>query len=577
MKPSMSSTQASRGIRASFRIALLALALGASSSVLATSPPPPLPIAELEEFYLATNGDDWYRNDGWLDPDTPICDWYGIRCETQLAVTFITAIELPDNKLDGPIDSLLTLPITPSRIDLSGNSLTGQLTIIPWEADFIDLSNNALDGSLPWAMAVAVDPESQNAIILSTVVPRTLSSLNLSGNQFRGFVPTDWRAFNLSYLNLSNNLLEGSIEPTFDAMRVSSGGELVLTDNRFSGDIPASVIDTTLFDTDLPLSGGGLNLCWNDLSSNDPEVVAFIDSHHVAGASWSDCQNRERQPMDASISGSWFAPERAGEGLSLMLLDTGAPLLYGFTYNTEGQQQWFFELGRSGDQHFDWPVLLETRGDFGLGLRVAEDQAALRQVAGIRLDRLGDRTLMMERAFIDYSGCPPFDGSPPDGDLIPLPCPVSPISDRLVQIQLSRLAGTTCDNQLNNQWISGAWFSPERSGEGFVVEVIEDGRGVVYWFTYTADGTGQQAWLTADGTFNGTTLVLDTLFQPIGARYGEGFDRDAILLQDWGSLTLEFDNDSAGSARFASLDAQFGTGEFNLERLARPMLAECES
>ena len=70
------------------------------------------------------------------------------------------------------------------------------------------------------------------------------------------------------------------------------------------------------------------------------------------------------------------------------------------------------------------------------------------------------------------------------------------------QIQLTRLAGTTCDNQLEHQWISGVWFNPESTGEGFVVEVIEDGRGVVYWFTYAADGSGEQVWLTGDARFD---------------------------------------------------------------------------
>lgn len=51
--------------------------------------------------------------------------------------------------------------------------------------------------------------------------------------------------------------------------------------------------------------------------------------------------------------------------------------------------------------------------------------------------------------------------------------------------RLTRLAGTTCDNQRQNQWVSGAWYNQDRDGEGFTVEVIEDDRGVVYWFTST--------------------------------------------------------------------------------------------
>jgi hypothetical protein len=178
---------------------------------------------------------------------------------------------------------------------------------------------------------------------------------------------------------------------------------------------------------------------------------------------------------------------------------------------------------------------------------------------------------------IDYSACPPFDGLPPEeGDPIPLPCPVSPISDRSVQIQLSRLAGTRCEHRTDQQWISGVWYSPQRTGEGFVVEAIEDGRGVVYWFTYQADGSGQQLWLTGDAFFDGTTLRIERLLEPIGARSGREFDNSALELGDWGSLTLEFDRDDRATARFDSQRAEFGSGEFTLERLARPMLADCD-
>ena len=31
---------------------------------------------------------------------------------------------------------------------------------------------------------------------------------------------------------------------------------------------------------------------------------------------------------------------------------------------------------------------------------------------------------------------------------------------------------------------SGAWYVPERSGEGWLVEDLADGHSIVYWFTY---------------------------------------------------------------------------------------------
>ena len=43
-----------------------------------------------------------------------------------------------------------------------------------------------------------------------------------------------------------------------------------------------------------------------------------------------------------------------------------------------------------------------------------------------------------------------------------------------------------------------------------------------------------------------------------------------------GSLTLNFSDESSASANFDSVRENFGQGQFELERLAKPMLAECD-
>ena len=549
---------------------LIALALMSSSTAWALSPAPPLPKDPLIDFYHATGGDQWLRNSGWLSAETPICEWYGIHCETISGVSFVISINLPDNNLAGAIDDLELLDYPLQNLDLSGNSLHGGMSHLPILVSHLDLSRNQLSGPLP--------PRYPPVDEIPDPTPPALSVLDLSGNGFTGPVPEDWQDLELTVLDLSNNELSGGIEYAFFAMGDARQGELYLQDNQFRGGLAAAITTTRLWETDQRFSGGGLNLCWNPLDIDDPDLIDFIDRHHVAGPGWQDCVDRERVAIDSTISGSWFSPERSGEGFSLMLMDTGQPLIYSFTYDTGGEQLWYFEVGRSGEQFFDWPNLLEARGDFGAGLRWLDDTPALRNIARLRIDRIGSASIHVERSVIDYSGCPPFDGLPPGpGDPVPLPCPVSTISDRNVQIQLTRLAGTSCENQDPHQWISGAWFNPDRDGEGFIVEVFENGRGLVYWFTYAADGSGQPIWLTADARFSDNTLQLDSLLRPIGARAGRAFDNSALILEDWGSLTLTFDaRQDSGVARFDAFDPSFGSGEFELKRLARPMLAECD-
>jgi hypothetical protein len=549
------------------------LSLVAWSSLPAQSPLASLPTQELIRFFEATGGDQWLRNDGWGDPNLSPCEWYGVECNFALGALVVNGISLSGNGLQGSLRQSGILSIELERLDLSNNRLHGELPALPATSQSIDLSGNALSGPLPLAAARPPD----GIIFPGAPITSTLQFLDLSDNAFTGAIPNDWGdAFSLAYLDLSGNAIDASMERAFQAMAGNRSGELDLSDNRFDGSLPAFVTNTELAETDTVPSGGGLNLCWNDLDIRDRDSMDYLDRHHVGGESWRHCLQRDRSEIDPGVSGSWFSPQRTGEGLSLMLLASGQPLVYAFTYDPQGRQQWYFEVGRRDDLFLDWPNLLETRGDFGSGLRLLEGQPALRSAARLRLDRLSDGELLMERVYFDYSDCPSFNGTVSIAGSEPIPCPFSPFSDRIEQIQLSRLAGSRCDNQQPQQWISGAWFDPSRSGEGFVVEVIEDGRGVVYWFTYSAAGSGRQAWFTADGSFDGNTLHIENLLQPIGARSGTGFDASQLELRDWGRLTLEFNENDQGLARFESGLANFGSGEFPLQRLARPMLADCD-
>jgi hypothetical protein len=124
--------------------------------------------------------------------------------------------------------------------------------------------------------------------------------------------------------------------------------------------------------------------------------------------------------------------------------------------------------------------------------------------------------------------------------------------------------------------MSGAWYNPNANGEGFVVEVNENGHGVVYWFTYTPDGSGEQAWMMGDGHFEGQTLIIDNLLQPVGTRFGQDFYTGEIDFAHWGRLEMTFDDDLNGYVRFDSVLDGYGSGEYPIERLARAKLAECD-
>ena len=561
-------------------IVLVLLAGGlAVESGEALSPPPPLPEEQLVEFYQAMGGENWFNNDGWLDPDTPICEWYGITCRSNpnFGFTEIAEIALPDNNLVGtigngdPFDAdVFRIPTV--AIDLSGNRIEGPLDRIPFWLGRVDLSRNLLTGELPGA---------RDGVIIGTPPPgffSALGRLNLAANGFEGTIPEDWERFEIQELDLSGNFLDAGLANAFAAIGDLPASRIDVADNQFSGLVPPEVADIPV------LEAVGLNLCWNALDA-DEEIDDWLAAHHVGGENWRDCQNRTRLPVDTTVSGSWFVPERSGEGVSFHFLQGDSALLYSFGFDLDGNQMWMFEIGHVFDQHIEWPGLMETRGDFGDGVRRNGEDIALRVAGALRADRLGPMTMQFEREFTDFRGCAPLEDSTDPDAPSPMPCAVSFLSDRFEHRQLTRLAGSTCDNRHPAQWLSGAWFGTDRSGEGFLIEVMPDGRALVYWFTYLPDDSGLQAWMMGVGTVELPPIILgspiarievEEMIRPTGGVFGPEFDPGGIEHEAWGGVSLQFLNDDRGSVAWESESEAFGIGGHDLARLTQPRLAVCQ-
>src|SRR5699024_5475718 len=107
-------------------------------------------------------------------------------------------------------------------------------------------------------------------------------------------------------------------------------------------------------------------------------------------------------------------------------------------------------------------------------------------------------------------------------------------------------------------------------------------RALVYWFTYEPDDSGQQAWMVAEGRIETAgptgpvTISADHVIQPVGGHYGADFDPSRIEHIDWGSLEMTFDDTDRGHLSYASHLERFGSGDYAIQRLARPMLPDCQ-
>lgn len=228
-------------------------------------------------------------------------------------------------------------------------------------------------------------------------------------------------------------------------------------------------------------------------------------------------------------SGSWFDPSRDGEGFIIQYIDDGQALVYWFTFDATGAQRWFIGPGtQSGDRLQIDDLLITEGGEFGPGF----DPDAVR-----RID-VGELTITFsgvgneEQALAEYT----IDGVAGTQSLVRLTRTVE--TDAMAEAAVPRK--------------SGSWFDPTRDGEGYVLEVLPDGRPLVYWFTYNL--AGGQAWMVGIGDRSvalGSTVLA--LLQPVGGRFGPDYDPNDVVREDAGSVRLGLQCDG-GYARFDATD-----------------------
>jgi len=130
---------------------------------------------------------------------------------------------------------------------------------------------------------------------------------------------------------------------------------------------------------------------------------------------------------------------------------------------------------------------------------------------------------------------------------------------------------------------SGAWFNPDQPGHGISVEVLDDERTIIFWYTYDPDG--KSFWLIAQGVNN--DIHLGDLFIPVirveataytyeGMIFGE-FDPATRDRQEWGTIILDFSYLECNSAHlewYPTMEG-FTQGSTDLERLTTLSELDC--
>ena len=144
---------------------------------------------------------------------------------------------------------------------------------------------------------------------------------------------------------------------------------------------------------------------------------------------------------------------------------------------------------------------------------------------------------------------------------------------------IALLAGiVTCDADatadeppmLVNQGLSGSWYEPATSGQGFALEVVPSSNTMVaYWYTYLQGGNGRE-WYFSQGSINGDTTNL-LVYRAEGGVFDQP---DPVLLEEVGTLNLTFTDCLTVEAEYV-IEADDFSGIIPLQRLTPDI--RCES
>jgi hypothetical protein len=276
---------------------------------------------------------------------------------------------------------------------------------------------------------------------------------------------------------------------------------------------------------------------------DQPEAIAFVG---------------EIDQTVAGTSGHFFAPERAGEGWLVERLDDQTAAVSWFTYPSEGsssEQAWLVGVGAIEGTELRFEEVLVTRGQ-GFGTDYDPDS--------FEFEVWGDLTLRFHDC---NSGVARWRGPEGWGS-------GERRFDRLIEIPGLPCGDRTKTATSERPGISGQWFEPSRSGQGWFLQEVAPGQLFTAWYSY--DAAGNQFWLVGSGEIDNGVARFDEMLRPIGTSFGDAFDPGAVELLPWGSLTITFSDCFNAVAEYSALDPAIGTGLLFPERLSQLDSLDCE-
>jgi hypothetical protein len=256
--------------------------------------------------------------------------------------------------------------------------------------------------------------------------------------------------------------------------------------------------------------------------------------------------------LQAGSSAAWFDRNRSGEGFMLEILSAEQALAYFFTYDRFGEQDWYTMLGSIHGNRIVFPQVARTSGGvFGPGFDPS-------QIVNTIVGSATFTFASCDQGFMDWQI---------DGD-----------HGRMELSRLTETSGLPCAAPAPIPLpalspLSGSWYDPSHSGEGYVLQLLSNGQALVFWFSY--DPVGKRRWFFGVGTISGADLVFEPLSTTRGPHFGADFNPADFQPSAWGTLRLQL-NCQTGQAQYNAIEPGFGSGTLPLRHLTHLKDLPCE-
>jgi len=214
------------------------------------------------------------------------------------------------------------------------------------------------------------------------------------------------------------------------------------------------------------------------------------------------------------IPGTYFNPNRDGEGCQLTLERDQLNFILTCYFYDQGEQFWVIGVGQLVNGTIVFGEMTITSGaQYG---NAFDPNDVVRENWG--------------SATMTWSDC-----NNADLELNP----VLP-GYEAVTLDLTRIVPTICGAggvQGDSAAWMGAFFDPNRDGEGFHFGVEVGEVFVMTWYTYL---NGQQVWMIGTGIREGQRVVFEDMVITSGAGFGPQFDPADVIKEPFGDIIVDF-------------------------------------